>query len=117
MVILKLSEFSFKKFKMNLFVIVLVCLIQTSFSEPPQRVIVGTQNKTIEIQSDCEMFQILTNYKHISIEIKNLKNVDVVHITDKVLDSCNINECQEDSNICQSKLFYYNYSNSFEFLL
>ncbi len=71
--------------------------------EPPKRIVMGSLNQTVEVQSDCEQFEILTNYKHVAFEVKEIKNIEVVLITDKILDSCNINKCQEDSNICQSK--------------
>ena len=78
-------------------------MLNNVLAEPPKRIVMGTQNQTFQIQSDCEQFEILTNYKHIALTIKNAKNLDIVMITDKVLQDCNLKNCQEDSNICQSK--------------
>ncbi len=83
------------------YLMIIVMLVK---AEPPRRIIMGTQNQSFEIQSDCEQYEILTNYKHIALNIENVKNLDVVLITDKVLQDCNMKNCQEDSNICQGIL-------------
>ncbi len=77
------------------------CVIST-YCEAPKTIIVGSENKIININSDCEQYEIKTNYKHIQLKIEEIKNLDRVLITDKPLDSCNIKDCREDSNICQS---------------
>jgi hypothetical protein len=86
------------------FLIIFTLSIISTDCEAPKTIIVGTENKTIDIKSDCEQYQILTNYKHIQLKIGNIKNLDRVLITDKPLDTCNVKECKEDSNICQSKI-------------
>ncbi len=91
-------------------IIITFSLLMGVLSEPPTRVIIGTQNQKIKINSDCNQIEILTNYKHIQLRMKNLKNVEKVLITDKLITSCNFKECAADSNICQSikTIFYYN---------
>ncbi len=81
----------------------ILSLISTN-CEAPTTIIVGSENKIIDIKSDCEQYQIKTNYKHIQLKIEDIKNLDRVLITDKPLDTCNVKDCKEDSNICQSKL-------------
>lgn len=71
-------------------------------SEPPTRIIIGTKNQKINISSDCNQMEILTNFKHIQLKITNLKNIEKVLITDKLITNCNFKECAADSNICQS---------------
>jgi hypothetical protein len=84
--------------------IIIICFsfFAPILSEPPTRVIIGTQNQTININTDCNQIEILTNYKHVQLRMKNLKNIEKVLITDKLITSCNFKECAGDANICQS---------------
>ena len=92
----------FRNFK-NTFLIVVSLSIVLIQCEAPKRIIIGTENKTMDIKSDCEQYQILTNHKHIQLKINNVKNLDKVLITDKPIENCNVKECKDDSNICQGK--------------
>jgi hypothetical protein len=94
--------------ELNLFrtIRILICLMNFTpliYCEPPMNIVVGRQNQELQINSDCEQYEILTNYKHIFVLINNIKNIDKVLITDKPLANCNVKECQGDSNICQSR--------------
>jgi hypothetical protein len=66
---------------------------------------VGTKNHTIQINDNCKETKIVTNYKHIKINIQNVHNIEKLIITDKPLTDCNINQCHANSTICQS--IYY----------
>jgi hypothetical protein len=94
----------FNIYKCTIFKIFLsMILLEIILCEPPVRIIMGTKNQKIKINSDCEQFEVLTNYKHININVSNLKNIEKVMITDKLITNCNMKECANDSNICQSK--------------
>lgn len=89
--------------KLYLFVI----FIKIIFSD--NQIPIGVKNKTIELKQSCQELKINTNYKHIKINIQNVKNIDKLIITDKPLtNDCNINECHANSTLCQSiKYIYY----------
>lgn len=89
---------------MNMKYILLLIFLHFTFilCEPPTTLLMGTQDKTIHINNDCEQYQISTNFKHITIDINKIKNIEKIVITDKMLDNCNAKECSMDSNICQS---------------
>jgi hypothetical protein len=63
---------------------------------------VGSKNQTIKINENCQETKIVTNYKHIKINIGNVHNIDKLIITDKPLIDCNIDQCHDNSTICQS---------------
>ena len=63
---------------------------------------VGSKNQTIQIKENCQETKIVTNYKHININIRNVHNIDKLIITDKQLSDCNIDQCHANSTICQS---------------
>lgn len=65
---------------------------------------VGVKNQTIKINDNCQETKIVTNYKHIKINIRNVHNIDKLIITDKPLKDCNINQCSANSTICQSNI-------------
>ena len=91
-----------KNYFPSLIIIICFSFFAPILSEPPSRVIIGTQNQTININTDCNQIEILTNYKHVQLRMKNLKNIEKVLITDKLITSCNFKECAGDANICQS---------------
>jgi hypothetical protein len=83
------------------FLILLTTIIST-LCQPPNNIVVGIQNKELSINSDCEQYQVYTNYKHIEINLNDIKNLDIILITDKPMEGCNVKECHPDANICQS---------------
>jgi hypothetical protein len=88
----------------NIFTFFLIlCISLNIVTCEPKSIIMGTQDEKFNVEKDCDQFQILTNYKHISINIKEIKNVDRVLITDKLFDSCDVKNCPLNSNICQGK--------------
>lgn len=63
----------------------------------------GLKNEIINSTHSCSHFFIPTNFKHIQIDIRNMNNIYKIIISDKPLDSCEINKCSSLSNICQCK--------------
>lgn len=84
--------------------LILNCLLFV-LSETPKQIMLGVNNEKIDLSKDCEYFFIPTNYKHLTININKIKNVDKIIITDQLLDNCMIKECSPLSNICQSIIF------------
>ena len=97
---------SFKK--IFFLTILTISLIIGVYPEPPTRILIGANNQKVNVVSDCDQIEILTNYKHIKIRIANLNNIDKVLITDKIITNCNSKECAVDSNICQSTELFLN---------
>jgi hypothetical protein len=90
-------------YKKKIFITILtICFIMSVYPEPPSRILIGASSHKVNVVSDCDQIEILTNYKHIKITIANLTNIDKVLITDKIITNCNSKECAVDSNICQS---------------
>ncbi len=73
--------------------------------------VIGQQNKqlTINSNSECQEYYLRTNHKHIQFKLNSFDGVNKVLITDKKLANCNVHQCHENSNICQSTNIYYNY--------
>lgn len=88
----------------------LLILLLLNFITPQQnvQVLVGTKDKVLTFKDDCTVFSINTNYKHLNIKIKDIKNINKLIITDKRLNSCDLNDCSSNSNICQSNKMHFN---------
>jgi hypothetical protein len=80
--------------------LLILLLIQIILAD--NQVPIGVSNKTIQIEENCQETKIVTNYKHININILNVHNIDKLIITDKQLSDCNIDQCHSNSTICQS---------------
>lgn len=93
-------------YKSILLIIILYTCLKSISAEPPTKVIIGKQNQEINIVTDCEQYQLNTNYKEILINISNIRNLDSVMISDKPLADCGARECQADADICQSKYYF-----------
>jgi hypothetical protein len=83
-----------------MFKIILTIILHVVISDT--QLPVGSKNQTIKIKDNCQETKIITNYKHIKINIRNVHNIDKLIITDKPLKDCNIDQCHENSTICQS---------------
>jgi len=80
----------------------LIFFISCITCEEPRKLLLGMNNEKINIKEDCEYFVLPTNYKHLTIDIKKIKNIDKLIITDQMLDNCELKQCSSLSNICQS---------------
>lgn len=69
----------------------------------PKKLLLGLKDEEIIINKSCEHYFVPTNYKHIEIDINQMKNIYKIIITDKLLDSCEMQKCSPLSNICQGK--------------
>ena len=64
---------------------------------------IGLSNKLIFFNDICSIYEIKTNYKHISLKISNFTNINYIQITDKIIqNSCNPQKCSNDSVFCTS---------------
>lgn len=80
----------------------ILCVIYVSAAN--STILVGAKNQPYTFTDNWVVYQISTNYKHLSIAITELRNVDKMIITDKPLDSYDATDCSPYSNICQSNL-------------
>lgn len=65
---------------------------------------IGLSNTFIFFNDICSIYEIKTNYKHISLKISNFTNIKYIQITDKIIqNSCNPHKCSSDSVFCTSK--------------
>ena len=71
---------------------------------------IGLSNSSIYFQDICSIYEIKTNYKHISLKISNFTNINYIQITDKIIqNSCNPHKCSNESVFCTSKKFRFKY--------
>jgi hypothetical protein len=88
--------------KVLLSIIISLALLSFITSQKPTLILPGTKDKLINVNSNCEIYQIKTNFKHLTFRISQLKNIEKLIFTDELLSDCNVQTCSEKSNICQS---------------